>query len=119
MLTIDCNDVESILNELAIYVSDQVAAIPAIKLHQFVLAPIVDDEPINQDEVVASIKEFLESIGEKRNFGVISNNNNIAIKSIFGKKIEANSPRARWSQKLFYWIHNLKFFYYICDPTPR
>tara|TARA_B100001750_G_scaffold191071_1_gene161385 strand:- start:296 stop:664 length:369 start_codon:yes stop_codon:yes gene_type:complete len=88
MITIDCNDVESILNELAIYVSDQVAAIPAIKLHQFVLAPIVDDEPINQDEVVASIKEFLESIGEKQNFGVISNNNNITIKSISGKKIE-------------------------------
>ena len=88
MITINCKDVEPILNELAIYVSDQVAAIPALKLHQFVLAPIVDDDPINQDEVIASIKEFLESIGEKQNFGVISNNNNIIIKSISGKKIE-------------------------------
>ena len=88
MITIDCKDVEPILNELAIYVSDQIAAIPVIKLHKFVLAPIVDDEPINHADVVTSIKEFLESIGEKRNFGVISNNNNIAIKSIFGKKIE-------------------------------
>ena len=88
MITIDCKDVEPILNELAIYVSDQIAAIPAIKLHKFVLAPIEDDEPINHAEVVTSIKEFLESIGERRNFGVISNNNNIAIKSIFGKKIE-------------------------------
>ena len=88
MITINCKDVEPILNELAIYVSDQVAAIPALKLHQFVLAPIVDDDPINQDEVIASIKEFLESIGEKRNFGVISNNNNITIQSIFGKKIK-------------------------------
>jgi|TARA_Y100000310_G_scaffold23183_1_gene22171 hypothetical protein len=88
MITIDCKDVEPILNELAIYVSDQVAAIPALKLHQFVLAPIVDDDPINQAEVVTSIKEFLESIGEKQNFGVISNDNNITIKSIFGKKIE-------------------------------
>jgi len=88
MITIDCKDVEPILNELAIYVSDQIAAIPAIQLHKFVLAPIVDDEPINHAEVVTSIKEFLESIGEKRNFGVISNNNNITIKSIFGKKIE-------------------------------
>ena len=52
------------------------------------LAPIEDDEPINHAEVVTSIKEFLESIGERRNFGVISNNNNIIIKSIFGKKIE-------------------------------
>ena len=88
MITIDCRDVEPILNELAIYVSDQIAAIPAIKLHQFVLAPIVDEESINRDEVVTSIKEFLESIGEKQNFGVISNNDNIMIKSIFGKKIK-------------------------------
>tara|TARA_B100001167_G_scaffold81069_1_gene48530 strand:+ start:418 stop:816 length:399 start_codon:yes stop_codon:yes gene_type:complete len=89
MITINCKDVEPILNELAIYVSDQVAAIPAIKLHKFVLAPIVDDDPINQTEVITSIKEFLESIGEKRNFGVISNNNNnITIQSIFGKKIK-------------------------------
>jgi hypothetical protein len=88
MITIDCRDVEPILNELAIYVSDQVAAVPAIKLHQFVLAPIIDDEPINQAEVITSIKEFLESIGEKRNFGVISNNDNVIIKSISGKKIE-------------------------------
>jgi len=88
MITIDCKDVEPILHELAIYVSDQVAAIPAIKLHQFVLSPIIDDESVNQTEVITSIKEFLDSIGEKRNFGVISNNNNITIKSIFGKKIE-------------------------------
>ncbi len=88
MITVDCKDVEPILNELAIYVSDQIAAIPALKLHEFVLAPIMDDDTINHAEVVASIKEFLESIGEKRNFAVISNNNNVIIKSIFGKKIE-------------------------------
>jgi hypothetical protein len=99
MLTIDCKDVEPILNDLAIYVSDQVAAIPAIKLHQFVLAPIVDDESINQAEVVTSIKEFLESIGEKQNFGVITNNNNITIKSISGKKIvrDAKPPNHLFS----------------------
>ena len=88
MITVDCKDVEPILNELAIYVSDQIAAIPALKLHEFILAPIMDDDNINHAEVVASIKEFLESIGEKRNFAVISNNNNVIIKSIFGKKIE-------------------------------
>ena len=75
MIIVDCKDVDSILNELAIYVSDQVAAIPALKAHQFVLSPIEDDEEINQVEVITSIKEFLESIGEKQNFGVISNSN--------------------------------------------
>jgi len=88
MIIVDCKDVEPILNELAIYVSDQVAAVPALKAHQFVLSPIEDDEQINQSEVITSIKEFLESIGEKQNFGVISNSNKIMIKSILGKKIE-------------------------------
>ena len=88
MIIVDCKDVEPILNELAIYVSDQVAAVPALKAHQFVLSPIEDDEEINQSEVVTSIKEFLESIGEKQSFAVISNSNKIMIKSILGKKIE-------------------------------
>ena len=91
MITVDCKDVEPILNELAIYVSDQVAAVPAMKLHQFVLAPIEDNEPIDQVEVITSIKEFLESIGEKHNFGVISNGDNVIIKSISGKKIERDA----------------------------
>ena len=60
MIIVDCKDVEPILNELAIYVSDQVAAVPALKAHQFVLSPIEDDEQINQSEVIASIKEYLD-----------------------------------------------------------
>ena len=88
MITVDCNDVESILHELAIYVADQVAAVPAMKFHKFVLAPIVDDEPVDQTLVITTIKEFLESIGEKPNFAVISNGENVIIKSISGKKIE-------------------------------
>ena len=91
MITVDCNDVESILHELAIYVSDQVAAIPAMKFHKFVLAPIMDDEEVNRDEVITSVKEFLESIDEKHNFGVISDGDNVVIKSISGKKIERNA----------------------------
>ena len=94
MITVDCNDVESILHELAIYVSDQVAAVPAMKFHKFVLAPIMDDEEVNRDEVITSIKEFLESIGEKHNFGVISNGDNVVIKSISGKKIERSEKPA-------------------------
>ena len=91
MIIVDCKDVESILHELAIYVSDQVEAVPAMKFHKFVLAPIMDDEEVNRDEVITSIKEFLESIGEKHNFGVISNGDNVVIKSISGKKIERNA----------------------------
>ena len=94
MITVDCKDVESILHELAIYVSDQVAAVPAMKFHKFVLAPIEDNEPVDQVDVITSVKEFLESIGEKHNFGVISNGDNVVIKSIYGKKIERNAKPA-------------------------
>ena len=94
MITVDCKDVESILHEVAIYVSDQVEAVPAMKFHQFVLAPIEDNEPIDQVEVITSVKEFLESIGEKHNFGVISNGDNVIIKSISGKKIKREAKPA-------------------------
>ena len=60
MIIVDCKDVESILHELAIYVSDQVAAVPAMKFHQFVLAPIMDDEPVE----ACSLTNGLASIGE-------------------------------------------------------
>jgi len=102
MIIVDCKDVESILHELAIYVSDQVAAVPALKAHQFVLSPIEDDEEINQVEVTTSIKEFLESIGEKQNFAVISNSNKIMIKSIVGKKIERE---AKPTEQMFSCTH--------------
>ena len=102
MIIVDCKDVEPILNELAIYVADQVAAIPALKAHQFVLSSIEDDEEINQVEVITSIKEFLESIGEKQSFGVISNDDKIMIKSILGKKIE-RKPKP--TQQMFSCAH--------------
>ena len=102
MIIVDCKDVDSILNELAIYVSDLVAAIPALKAHQFVLSPIEDDEQIDQSEVITSIKEFLESIGEKQSFGVISNSNKIMIKSILGKKIVRE---AKPTQQMFSCSH--------------
>lgn len=90
MLTIDCRDVESIKSELVVYVSDQVAAIPTLKIHGFMLS-LLNDEKIDKIMVITAIKEFLESIGEGRNFAVISNNDVISIKSISGKVIQRNS----------------------------
>ena len=88
MLTIDCREVESIKHELLVYVADQVGAIPAVKLHEFMLSPVDDEEPIDKTIVITSIKEYLDSIGEGRNFAVISTENIILIKSISGKTIE-------------------------------
>tara|TARA_B100000029_G_scaffold471063_1_gene510429 strand:+ start:1323 stop:1691 length:369 start_codon:yes stop_codon:yes gene_type:complete len=88
MITVDCHEVESIQNELLIYVADNVAAIPNIKYHEFVLSPIEEDDVIDTNEVIVSIKEFLESIGEDRNFAVISRGDVVSIESIYGKSIE-------------------------------
>ena len=88
MITVDCRDVESIQNELVIYVADQVGAVPNLKYHEFILSAIEDDDIVNQAEVVASIKEFLQSIGEQTNFAVISKGDTVSIESISGKVIE-------------------------------
>lgn len=88
MITVDCREIESIKNELLVYVSDQIGAIPAIKLHEFMLSPIEDDDIIDTKEVITSIKEFLDSIGEGRNFAVISRQEVILVKSLNGKTIE-------------------------------
>jgi len=90
MLTIDCRDVASIKSELVVYVSDQVAAIPTLKINEFMLSSL-DDEIIDKSTVITAIKEFLDSIGEGQNFAVISTNNVILIKSISGKTIERDS----------------------------
>ena len=88
MITVDCRDVESIQNELVVYVADQVGAVPNLKYHEFILSAIEDDDIVNQAEVVASIKEFLQSIGEQTNFAVISKGDTVSIESISGKVID-------------------------------
>ena len=88
MITVDCHDVESIQNELVVYVADQVGAVPNLKYHEFILSGIEDDDIVDTKEVVTSIKEFLESIGEQRNFAVITKGDVIAIESISGKVID-------------------------------
>ena len=102
MLTVDCRDVESIKSELIVYVSDQVAAIPTLKTHEFVLSTIEDDETIDTNVVISSIKEFLDSIGEGRNFAVIGNHNMISITSVSGKVIERQAPQ---QQEMFSCSH--------------
>lgn len=102
MITVDCREVESIKSELLVYVSDQVGAIPTLKLHEFMLSPIQDEDVIDETEVITSIKEFLDSIGEARNFAVISKADVILIKSISGKTIERES---RPPAQMFSCIH--------------
>ncbi|MGY5148650.1 MAG: C2H2-type zinc finger protein [Candidatus Nitrosopumilus sp. bin_68KS] len=93
MLTIDCKDISSIKNELLVYVADKVEAIPTLKQHQFTLSTFDDDVSIDIDLVISSIKEYLDSINEGKNFAVISNNERISITSISGRVIERETAQ--------------------------
>ena len=89
MITVNCREVEGIKSSLAVYVSDQIGAIPALKSHEFMLAPINEQEKIDENAVIKSIKDFLVSIGEEKNFAVLYKNNVISILSINGKILES------------------------------
>src|SRR6267378_2151684 len=103
MITVNCREVEGIKSALAVYVSDQIGAIPALKSHEFMLASIDDQEKIDEGRVIKSIKNFLNSISEEENFAVINTNNVISIVSINGKVLE--SPNNLSTDRFFSCTH--------------
>ena len=108
MLVVDCKDVLPIRNELLVYVSDQVAAIPTLQNNQFTLSTLDeeddDGEQVDVDTVVTAIREFLDSIGESRNFAVIANNDTVTIASVTGKPIDRDAT-SRPPQEMFSCSH--------------
>lgn len=91
MLRVRCEEIMAIRNELAVYVADQVGAVPVLKSDEFILSPIEDDDPLDKDLAVQSIREYLDSIGEGRSFRVIPAADTIFVKSDSGKTIHRES----------------------------
>lgn len=87
MLTVNCRDVPAIKTSLAAYVADQIAAVPSLKLHEFVLSPINEEIVIAENAIVA-IKNFLKSINQENSFAVVGKDNTIFIVSIDGKILD-------------------------------
>jgi len=87
MITVDCREVPSLKSPLAIYTSDQTGTVPALKIHEFILAP-VNDEDIDSGSVIKAIKSFLESLSIEKHFAVIQKKNLISILSLDGYKLE-------------------------------
>jgi hypothetical protein len=87
MITVDCRSIPSLKSPLAIYTSDQVGAIPALKIHEFVLAPL-SEENIDTTRVIKSIKSFLESLSIEKHFTLIQKKNTIFIITIDDYKLE-------------------------------
>jgi hypothetical protein len=78
MIIVDCKDVSSLKSPLAIFTSDQVGALPTLKKHEFVLAPL-NDEEIDSARVIKAIKSFLNSLSIENHFAVIQKNKMISI----------------------------------------
>jgi hypothetical protein len=75
------------MSELAVHVSEQVEAIPMLKNHEFVLTSL-DDEQIEPDKVVESVKGFLKSLKQENNFAVTASNQTVLITSLNGQKLK-------------------------------
>jgi len=90
MITVDCRDIPSLKSPLAVYTSDQVGAMPALKIHEFVLAPLSDEDEIDSDLIIKAIKGFLESLSIEKHFAVIQKKNMISIVAIDDYKLEVN-----------------------------
>ena len=102
MITVDCKDVSSLKSPLAIYTSDQVGALPTLKKHEFVLAPI-NDEEIDSTRVIKAIKSFLNSLTIEMHYAVIQKKNVISIVPIDDYKLEAQP--AHLTDQFFSCVH--------------
>ncbi len=87
MITIDCREAEHLKQELAVFVSDWVGAIPSMKMHEFMLSPI-GNESLETDRIVKAVKEFFASIGETANYGVLPKGDVILIKSLTDRPLQ-------------------------------
>ncbi|MDE1843779.1 MAG: C2H2-type zinc finger protein [Thaumarchaeota archaeon] len=87
MIIVDCREIPSLKSPLAVYTSDQVGAVPALKIHEFVLAPI-HDEDVDSERVIKAIKSFLGSLSIEKHFAVIQKKNIISVVAIDDFKME-------------------------------
>lgn len=104
VITVDCRDIEAIRDELLVYVADNVGAIPALKLHEFVLTPVDDAGGIDAGEVVSAVREYLDSIGEGRRFEVRAVGDTVEVRSSDGRPLE-REPRTGRMEGMFSCAH--------------
>lgn len=91
MITVDCREAEHLKHEMAVFVADWIGAIPSIKLHEFMLAPL-GNERLDGNRTVKAIKEFFASIGETANYGVLAKDGIILIKSVHERHHQPTKP---------------------------
>ena len=98
MITVDCHDIEPIKHELAVYVAERLGGVPALKAHEFVVAPLGEDDAIDGEDAAGAVRSYLDSIGEARNYAVLPDDDRVVVHSITGRALE---PRARPADSMF------------------
>lgn len=101
MLTVDCSDIIPIKHDLMIFVADKVKAVPSAKIKKFTLSPI-EEEKIDEQIVIKSIQEYLNSIKELEKFNVVLENSIILIKSKDGNEINRDTPNVTEVRTSYY-----------------
>ncbi len=86
MIDIDCRDIQPIMRDLLVYVSDQVGAIPTIKSHGFALESF-EESSVDSSLVIRSIKEYLASVDKDKKYAVTAQDKTIMITSISGEQM--------------------------------
>ncbi|MDE1877748.1 MAG: C2H2-type zinc finger protein [Thaumarchaeota archaeon] len=87
MITVNCRDIPSLKSPLAVYTSEQVGAVPALKIREFVLDSINNDD-VDAARVIKAIRNFLDSLSIEKHFAIIQNKNLISVVAIDDFKLE-------------------------------
>jgi len=75
------------MSKLAVHVAEQVEAIPMLKIHEFVLTSLGNEE-IAISKVIESIKGFLKLLNKESDFAVTAVNQTVSITSLNGKALK-------------------------------
>jgi Fe2+ or Zn2+ uptake regulation protein len=78
---------EAVMSKLAVHVAEQVEAVPMLKIHEFVLTSL-DNEEIDTSKVIESIKNFLKLLNKEGEFAVTAVNDTISITSLNGQALK-------------------------------
>ena len=90
MITIDCKDMEDLLLEAAVYLADNIGAVPAIKTGCIALDPLTDSE-LNTNNVKTHLERFLTERGIIQHFIIKVGGEMIKITAISERKIQENN----------------------------
>jgi hypothetical protein len=88
MISIECNDMQDLMVELAAYISENIAAIPAVKTNSIVLDPLTENIP-DVNDVVMHVKSFLAQKGLSKDFTIKVAGEKIMLISISERKVRA------------------------------